>query len=138
MPELILIVLVVVGLFWFAMRFVKRAVGRMATLSTNGHEAKGRVSKVQKERLSRTDNANRVAYVFSATDGIKYQREIDVLPSEFSQYLKVQPIDIDYDPRNPEVNMLKNVVDKVGEAKGRSNQTMAHGARFVERIRRWA
>ncbi len=55
-------------------------------------------------------------YAFVTSGGIEYEREIEVLPKEFEQFNTGQPIEIVYDPVNPEVNMLKSAVSAAREA----------------------
>ena len=121
MAELVLIAAAVAGLVWFGWRAIKRAAGRMADLAVHGHEAQAYVSKVEKKRLSRTDDAYIVTYEFTANDGRQYSRELNVKPSEFENFQQGQNLEIVYDTRNPEVSALKASVDEVRKLQKRSH-----------------
>ena len=120
MSELFMIVALILVAIAVAIRYLKRKAGNMASLMATGEVARGHVAKVEKRRLSRTDRAFFVRYGFTAADGVDYEREIEVLPDEYSKYTEGQPIDIVYDPRNPELSVLKDAVDAVRTAAAES------------------
>lgn len=120
MSELFLIVALILVALAAALRYLKRKAGNMASLMATGEVARGHVAKVEKRKLSRADSAFFVRYGFTAADGVDYEREIEVLPNEFSKYTEGQPIDIIYDPRNPDQSVLKDAVDAVRAAAAES------------------
>ena len=116
MPEFALIVVFLAVIFFFAYRQFMRRGKQMAMLVSRGTEVTGKVISAKRVRRSRTHKAFRVRYAFVTSGGIEYEREIEVLPKEFEQFSAGQPIELVYDPVNPEVNMLKSAVSAAREA----------------------
>lgn len=116
MPEFALIVVLFAVAAFFAYRQFVRRGKEMSMLVSRGTEVTGKVIGVRRIRRSRTHTAFRVRYAFVTSGGIEYEREIEVLPKEFEQFSEGQPIEIVYDPVNPEVNMLKKAVSAARKA----------------------
>ncbi|MBT8099839.1 MAG: DUF3592 domain-containing protein [Gammaproteobacteria bacterium] len=115
---LLIIVLIVIGLI-FAWRRLTRRGRQMAMLVSRGTVVTGQVVKAERKRLSRTHDAFMLRYSFVSSGGIEYEREIEVMPKDFDNYVEGQAIDVVYDPAAPEVNMLKDAVDVARKAMNR-------------------
>ena len=112
MAETVLVILVLMGLAWFGLRSIRNAAKRMATLSMTGARTKGHVRKVEKKRLSRTDDAYLVHIEFTTADGREQTWELKVRHSDFDNYYEGQVLDIVYDPSNPENCAFESTVEE--------------------------
>ena len=119
MPEVMLIIILLAVVLIVAYRHIARRGRQMARLLSRGTQVTGKVISARRVRRSRTDRAFRVRYGFVTSGGVKYEREIEVGPTEFEQFSEGQSLEIVYDPGNPEVNMLKSAVSAAREAMNR-------------------
>ncbi len=113
MAETFLVILVLVALAWFGLRAIRKAANRMATLSMTGARTKGHVRKLEKKRLSRTDDAYIVRIEFTTANGREQTWELKVRHSDFGDYYEGQVLDIVYDPSNPGNCALESTVEQV-------------------------
>lgn len=92
----------------------------MSGLLSQREVATGTIVSAQRVRRSRTADSCLVRYAFTAKGGNEYHREIEVKAQEFEKYTEGQPIDIVYDPKNPDNNMLRRAVDDARAAPRRT------------------
>lgn len=116
MAEIALILIVLIVGLAIAIRYFARRGSQMADLRARGTEGTSHVIDAQRVRRSRTHMACRVRYAFATTGGVRYEREVEVLPKEFANYHEGQEIGIVYDPVNPENNMMNEAVVAAREA----------------------
>lgn len=115
MAELVLVIIVVIALLMYARHRLKAAATRMDSLTKSGLEASATITKAERRRRSRGEYAFYVTYAFNATNGIEYTRELEVGPSELSDFEEGQTVAIIYDSSNPGNSVLKTSVDQVRE-----------------------
>ncbi len=113
MAETLLVLVILAALAWWGLRAVRKVANRMATLSMSGARAKGHVRRVEKKRLSRTDNAYLVHIEFETTLGKQHTYTLKVRHSDVDDYYEGQVLDIVYDPSNPDNCALRSTLDEV-------------------------
>jgi hypothetical protein len=118
----LLIIAIAIVLGW---RYAVRRGRQAALLVSRGTPVTGTVIDTRKVRRSRTHQSCKVRYAFDTTGGVRYEREIEVMPKEFGNYRKGQEIDIVYDPADPDNNMLSSMVTQAREALDRHRTPIA-------------
>lgn len=112
-------VVAAIALFFFFRRAAKRA-REAADLVSRGTPVTATVIKLERKRRSRSSFSYRLRYRFTTTGGVDYERETELLPKEFKNYSEGQDIEVVYDPANPDVSMMKSMVDMTRDAMQKS------------------
>lgn len=108
-----------IALFFFFRQAAKRA-RQAADLISRGTPITAKVIKLERKRRSRSSTSYRLRYRFTTTGGVDYERETELLPREFKNYTEGQDIEVVYDPSDPNVSMMKSMVDATRDAMNKS------------------